>query len=234
MQLLIVEDEKALRDGLSFNCEAEGYSVLAVESGEQALEFVGKQRFDALILDVMLPGIAGFEVVRRFREAGDFTPILILTALDSPEDVIKGFEAGADDYLAKPFELKVFLARLRALIRRSGWRAKSGQQISVINGRKINLDEYCIEGPEAMIKLTQMEARFLAYLMENPGRVITKEEVLQKVWGLRAETDTRAIDNFIVRLRRYLGDDPTEAKILRRIRGVGYRFDPLGQNAEPP
>ncbi len=224
MKILIVEDEKHIADGLKFNLEAEGFEVVAVETGEDGLA-VSDESWDAVILDVMLPGISGFDVARQFRDRGKFTPILMLTALGRPEDVIQGFEAGADDYLPKPFDLDVFLARLKALLRRSNWQRErlSGETIA-INGRTIDLSNLELRTPDETIRLTLMESNLLRFLITNEGRAVSRKEILEEVWGLQEDTDTRAIDNFIVRLRRYLEDEPNNPQFLRTVRGVGYRF----------
>ncbi len=227
MKILIVEDEEHLAAGLRFNLEAEGFETAVAADGETALELIAAGSFDAIVLDVMMPGIDGFAVARTLRERRDFTPILMLTALGRPEDVIKGFEAGADDYLPKPFDLNVFLARIRGLIRRSGWQAAGEQKAADeydINGRVIDLANLELRHGGGSERLTLMEAKLLRYLIENAGRAVSRREILDDVWELHADTDTRAIDNFIVRLRRYLEDEPNNPRILQTVRGIGYRF----------
>ena len=226
MKILIVEDEKHIADGLKFNLEAEGFEALVAETGEKGWELVGSSTFELIVLDVMLPEMSGFDLARRLREANNFTPILMLTALGRPEDVIHGFEAGADDYLPKPFELNVFIARLKALLRRSNWSAeqRDTKDIVDVNGRRIDLANLQLNVAGDTIQLTLMENNLLRYLIENEGRAISRKEILEDVWGLQEDTDTRAIDNFIVRLRRYLEDEPNNPRILQTVRGVGYRF----------
>ena len=231
MKILIVEDEKHLSDGLRFNLEAEGFEAVVSDTGEAALDELSKRKFDAVVLDIMLPGINGFEVARRLREREDFTPILMLTARGRPEDVLKGFEVGTDDYLPKPFELDIFLARLNGLIRRRGWfeqQSKSDTQTAglvSVNGRDIDLANLEMhDGSGETIRLTLMEAKLLRYLIENERRAVSRNEILEKVWELQEDTDTRAIDNFIVRLRKYLEDEPNNPKIVQTVRGVGYKF----------
>ena len=230
MKILIIEDENHLAEGLRFNLEAEGYEALAVPDGESGLEQAAEGSYDAIVLDVMLPGINGFEVARTIRERHDFTPILMLTALGRPEDVISGFESGADDYLPKPFNLDVFVARVKGLLRRNKWAKKaepapSTADIVNINGREIDFEKLELRTTEEVINLTLMEMKLLRFLMENRGRPVSRKEILEDVWGLQHDTDTRAIDNFIVRLRRYLEDEPNNPQILLTVRGVGYRFD---------
>ena len=230
MKVLIVEDEKHLADGLRFNLEAEGYQALVAENGEKALEAISQDKFDAVVLDIMLPGIDGFDVARTMRDQEDFTPILMLTARGRPEDVLNGFEAGADDYLPKPFDLEIFLARLNGLLRRRGWfeRQKQTQAVSetvAINGRNIDFPNLELhDGNGEPVRLTLMEAKLLRYLIENQGRAVSRHEILENVWELQEDTDTRAIDNFIVRLRKYLEDEPNDPKIVQTVRGVGYKF----------
>lgn len=225
MKILIVEDEKHIAEGLKFNLEAEGFDVTVAETGEGGLE-LASQSSDAIVLDVMLPGMSGFEVARRLRDERNYTPILMLTALGRPEDVIHGFEAGADDYLPKPFDLDVFLARLKALLRRSGWQREEKQpkDLAEINGRAVDFSNLELRTPDETIHLTLMESNLLKYLIDNAGRAVSRKEILENVWDLQEDTDTRAIDNFIVRLRRYLEDEPNNPRILKTVRGVGYRF----------
>lgn len=231
MRILIVEDEDHLARGLRFNLEAEGYAVEVVGDGESALARLGEspQIFDAIILDVMLPGIDGFTVARELRESGQYVPILILTARGHPEDVLRGFEAGADDYLPKPFELAILLARIRGLLRRRDW--LRGAQAKTDNGDVYTFDSKTIDfgalelrTEDRVIKLTLMEAELLRYLIRHAGKAVSRKAMLEEVWGLRDDTDTRAIDNFIVRLRKYIEDEPAKPKRLVTVRGVGYKF----------
>ena len=230
MKLLIIEDERHLADGLRFNLEAEGYEAIAVGDGEAGLEHARDGDYAAIVLDVMLPGISGFEVARQLRERHDFTPILMLTALGRPDDVIRGFESGADDYLPKPFDLNVFIARVKGLLRRTQW-AKQAEpavpesDVANINGREIDFEKLELRTADEVINLTLMEMKLLRFLMDNRGRPVSRKEILEDVWGLQHDTDTRAIDNFIVRLRRYLEDEPNNPQILLTVRGVGYRFN---------
>ena len=246
--VLIVEDEQHLADGLRFNLEAEGYTVDAVSDGEAALALVvdKRQAYDALVLDVMLPGKDGFTVAAELRAAGYFVPVLMLTARGRPEDVLRGFESGADDYLPKPFELSVLLARLNALLRRRQWfhQAQTQEQINKaetetslqtepvadnrdefeFQNRVIDFGNLELRTPQQTIRLTLMEAQLLRYLVKHEGNVVSRKAILENVWGLNEDTDTRAIDNFIVRLRKYIEDDPTKPEHLLTVRGVGYRF----------
>ena len=244
--VLVVEDEQHLADGLRFNLEAEGYTVDTVGDGEAALALLldKRQRYDALVLDVMLPGKNGFEVAAELRAAGQYVPVLMLTARGRPEDVLRGFESGADDYLPKPFELSVMLARLNGLLRRREWfhRDQTQNQPNLTGEEnrsptaETETEEFCFDGrvidfaklelrtPQQTIRLTLMEAQLLRYLIKHAGNVVSRKAILEDVWGLNEDTDTRAIDNFIVRLRKYLEDDPGKPTHLLTVRGVGYRF----------
>lgn len=256
--VLIVEDEQHLADGLRFNLEAEGYTVEAVGNGEAALELLTteRQRFAAVVLDVMLPGIDGFTVAAELRRVGQFVPVLMLTARGHPEDVLRGFEAGADDYLPKPFELAILLARLRGLLRRREWLhrdrddaaatsdnavaslaeketpthesgvAANGlpDEVFVFDGKTIDFGALELRVGERVVHLTLMEAVLFRYLIKHANRAVSRKAMLEDVWGLREDTDTRAIDNFIVRLRKYIEDEPAKPKHLLTVRGIGYRF----------
>lgn len=228
--ILIVEDEQHLAEGLRFNLIAEGNEVQVAPDGETALSFFleQKQQFDAVVLDIMLPGIDGFEVAQTLRRNKIFLPILMLTARGNSEDVLRGFEAGADDYLPKPFDLHIFIARLNGLLRRREW-LKIEQTASLdkvqINGRTIDFENLELRVNGQVVQLTLMEAKLLRYLVENAGKVVSRGTILEEVWEMSEDTDTRAIDNFIVRLRKYLEADSANPKHLLTVRGVGYRFE---------
>jgi len=227
-RILIVEDEAHLADGLRFNLEAEGHTVDIDGDGQAALDrlLASRAAYDAVVLDVMLPGLNGFEVVKRLREAGHFVPVLMLTARSRPADVLQGFEAGADDYLPKPFELQILLARLRGLLRRRQWLQQDQHEHEQLTfaGRTLDLEALELRVGDKAYQLTQMECDLLQYLVRNAGRPVSRKAILEEVWDLHEDTDTRAIDNFIVRLRRYLEADPTKPKHLLTVRGVGYKF----------
>jgi DNA-binding response OmpR family regulator len=239
--VLIVEDEKHLANGLRFNLEAEGYTVDIVGAAEAALSLLLEQRklYDVVVLDVMLPGMDGFSLASNLRAAGQFVPILMLTARGQAEDVLRGFEAGADDYLPKPFELSVLTARLHALLRRREWfhqdRGVSAdvdaavspvREANVFRFDDITIDFEALELRSSVqtVHLTLMEADLLRYLVRHDGKVVSRNSILEDVWGLREDTDTRAIDNFIVRLRKYIENEPSRPQHLLTVRGVGYRF----------
>jgi two-component system alkaline phosphatase synthesis response regulator PhoP len=246
-RILIAEDEAHIANGLKFNLEAEGHVVEVVGDGETALQLLlgdaveSKQisDFDAMVLDVMLPGKDGFAVAAELRAAKNFIPLLMLTARGRPEDVLKGFAAGADDYLPKPFELPILLARLQGLLRRREWMSHSsirGHENGVqpqeptqygifsFNGRTIDFGKLELHANGNTIRLTLMEAELLRHLTQNNGRIVSRKSILEEVWGLRDDTDTRAIDNFIVRLRRYIEENPSKPQHLLTVRGIGYKF----------
>jgi DNA-binding response OmpR family regulator len=240
--IAVVEDEEHLAQGLIFNLEAEGYRTHHEADGDAALNWLlsTPEPPAAVLLDVMLPGQDGFTIVRRLRESGRFIPVLMLTARGRTEDVVEGFSAGADDYLAKPFDLNILLARLSGLLRRMHWAANAGampieppavtaeepQPVFTLGERTIDLEALEIRGAGDTIHLTVMEADLLRYLLEHPGKVIARKELLENVWRVHEDTDTRAIDNFLVRLRRYLEPDPAHPVHFLTVRGVGYRFVP--------
>jgi len=243
-RVLVVEDEAHLANGLSFNLVAEGHSVEVVGDGEAALDRLLSKRenFDAVVLDVMLPGKDGFEVASELREAKNYVPVLMLTARGRPEDVLKGFASGADDYLPKPFELAILLARLRGLLRRREW-FHQGRRVEVglgesgdgdktvevgdvftFRGKTIDFTTLELSTSSGKTHLTLMEAELLRHLIRSNGRVVSRKSILEEVWGLKEDTDTRAIDNFVVRLRRYIEEDPAKPRHLLTVRGIGYRF----------
>jgi two-component system alkaline phosphatase synthesis response regulator PhoP len=246
-RVLVVEDEAHLAQGLRFNLEAEGYSAEVVGDGESATERLldNKENFDAVVLDIMLPGKDGFSVVSELRAARNYVPVLMLTARGRPEDVLKGFASGADDYLPKPFDLSILLARLQGLLRRREWlrsvdasvKSDAGVAEDAVDpiaigdfgkfsfaGKTIDFATLELRAGDDVIQLTLMESQLLRHLVQNDGRVVSRKQILEEVWGLHEDTDTRAIDNFIVRLRRYIEDDPAQPRHLLTVRGVGYRF----------
>lgn len=247
-QILVVEDEEHLARGLKFNLEAEGYRAEVVGDGETALGRLLEQRekFDLLVLDVMLPGKDGFAVATELREAQHFIPLLMLTARGRPEDVLRGFAAGADDYLPKPFDLQILLARIQSLLRRKEWsrmlinnpaggpRVTSSKNAEALRefdvyefaGRQVDFGTLELRAHQKIFRLTLMEADLLRYLILNSGKVVSRKQILEQVWGLHEDTDTRAIDNFMVRLRKYIEKDPSKPQHLITVRGVGYRFLP--------
>jgi DNA-binding response OmpR family regulator len=243
-RILVVEDEAHLAQGLRFNLEAEGHSVVVTPKGEEALNLLlrDKKDFEALVLDVMLPGKDGFTVARELREAQNYIPLLMLTARGRPEDILKGFESGADDYLPKPFNLAILLARLESLLRRKNWLRNSNSSAPAPNASVLESPEIVRFGDKVfdfqhlqlhsggqVFQLTLMESELLRYLVRNSGRPVSRKAILHDVWNLHENTDTRALDNFIVRLRRYIEREPSKPRYLLTVRGLGYQFVPNPQ-----
>lgn len=253
--IILVEDEAHLAQGLLFNLQAEGYRTEHFADGDDALVFLlaapasGPDAPSAVLLDCMLPGADGFTIARTLRDAGRYTPILMLTARSRPEDILEGIEAGADDYLPKPFDLNILLVRLKSLLRRMAWQNASTHPLPpspaltpadttntpppplpaseyTFNHRTIRFDQLELVAPNRLTHLTLMEADLLRYLTDRPGQIVSRKEILEQVWRVHEDTDTRAIDNFVVRLRRYIEDDPSSPQHLMTVRGVGYRFRP--------
>jgi len=242
--IAVIEDEEHLAQGLLYNLAAEGYRTHHEADGNSALAWLLANRSPeetpaAILLDVMLPGRDGFSIVRALREAGRYTPVLMLTARGRTEDIVEGFTAGADDYLPKPFDLDVLLAHLAALLRRLHWAVPTPPTPApepippyTLGNHVIDFDALEIRtaatksAPTSTIHLTLMESDLLRYLIERPNKIVARKELLEKVWRVHEDTDTRAIDNFIVRLRRYLEPSPSKPVHLVAVRGVGYRFVP--------
>jgi DNA-binding response OmpR family regulator len=241
-RILVVEDESHIAQGLRFNLEAEGHDVVVTESGEESLQRLLRKRepFDLLVLDVMLPGKDGFAVAAELRRARNYIPLLMLTARGRPEDVLKGFESGADDYLPKPFNLDILIARIASLLRRKHWvqgtdsDQTAGADIAPpdadtfqFDGTIVDFQKLQVRARSQVFQLTLMESELLRYLIRNGGRPVSRKEILENVWDLHEDTDTRAIDNFIVRLRRYVEDQPARPRHLLTVRGLGYQFVPV-------
>jgi DNA-binding response OmpR family regulator len=251
--IAVVEDEDHLAQGLLFNLQAEGYRTHHEADGDAALAYLlaankdpsqdPSENISAVILDCMLPGADGFTIVRALREAKRYTPVLMLTARSRPEEILEGIEAGADDYLAKPFDLNILLVRLKSLLRRTAWQSastnastqQSAQETPLahtpdakdeyaFNHRTIRFDTLELIAPNRITHLTLMEADLLRYLTDREGQIVSRKQILEEVWRVHEDTDTRAIDNFIVRLRRYIEDDPADPQHLVTVRGIGYRF----------
>jgi DNA-binding response OmpR family regulator len=243
-RILVVEDENHIAQGLRFNLEAEGHTVELTDHGEDALTRLLQKRdaFDLVVLDVMLPGKDGFTVAAELRRARQYIPLLMLTARGRPEDVLKGFESGADDYLPKPFNLDILIARVASLLRRKTWLQTSAPEADDVPstppaaplepaifdfaGKTFDFSRMQLRAGSQVFQLTLMESELLRYLVRNSDRPVSRKEILEKVWDLHEDTDTRAIDNFIVRLRRYIEDDSSRPRHLLTIRGLGYQFVP--------
>jgi len=237
--IVLVEDEEHLAEGLLFNLEAEHYRTRHFADGSEALEWLlqTEEAIGVILLDVMLPGKDGFEIVRTLRARELYFPVLMLTARSQPEDILEGLNAGADDYLAKPFDLDMLLVRVKSMLRRASWvkasrltpEAPPPQPVPsadtyAFNYREIHFDTLELVAPNRTTHLTLMEADLLRYFTEREGKIIPRKDILEQVWRVHEDTDTRAIDNFIVRLRRYIEDDPSDPQHLLTVRGIGYRF----------
>lgn len=229
-KILIIEDERHLAEGLRFNLEGEGDRVTLAASGEAglALFLATPSDYDLIVLDVMLPGKDGFAVAAELRQAHHYVPILMLTARGRAEDVLRGFAAGADDYLPKPFELSILRARIGGLLRRKRWQQSPPEAAEVYDfeGRHVDFSKLELSVGDRRLPLTLMEANLLRHLIRHRGQVVSRKAMLEEVWGLKEATDTRAIDNFVVRLRKYIEDDPKRPRHLLTVRGIGYRFVP--------
>jgi DNA-binding response OmpR family regulator len=229
-RILIVEDEAHIADALKYNLEAEGYEVDLAEDGERGVSLItdSEADYELVLLDLMLPGLSGFEVARRVRAAGIYVTILMLTAKDSPADVVRGLEEGADDYITKPFRLDELLARIKGLLRRRRWDGvenETGAPRERSFGKvTVHFDRFELDTPGGIVCLTTREMGLLHALIEREGEVVTRGELLEAVWGLRPNTQTRVIDSFIVRLRRYVEENPSKPKHILSVRGRGYRF----------
>ncbi len=231
-RVLLVEDEEHLAAGIRFNLELDGYEVETIGDGLHALDRVVPAQqgappappIDLVVLDVMLPGLDGFQIVERMRQAGNYTAVLMLTAKGLPEDVVEGLEAGADDYLPKPFDLPVLLARVKGLIRRREWARGAGGETIQVGPAVVDFANFELRKGGELVRLTLLEATLLKLLVERRGQVVTKAEILEKVWNLNPDTETRAVDNFVMRLRRHLEEDARDPHLLETVRGVGYRL----------
>ncbi|MDA3902540.1 MAG: response regulator transcription factor [Desulfuromusa sp.] len=223
--LLLVEDEPHIAQGLVFNLEEEGYLVTHVESGEHALELLAINSYALIILDLALPGIDGLEVCDRLREEENQIPILMLTARGTEQDRIIGLSKGADDYLAKPFNLKEFLLRVAGLLRRANWQTDQPKnKLYTFGNNQIDLETDQAITAKGTIQLTELEMKMLRLFFAQEGKVLSRGELLKQVWGMSPETETRTLDNFIVRVRKYFEIDPTKPRFFLTIRGRGYRF----------
>jgi two-component system alkaline phosphatase synthesis response regulator PhoP len=227
-RLLVVEDEAHLAEVIADNLEFEGYQVEVVGDGLKALERIQAERPDLVLLDVMLPGLDGFEVCRRLRDDRNDVPILFLTARSSDDDRVKGLELGGDDYLGKPFDLRELMLRVKAILKRARWfegPSVAGDQLA-LGDAVVDFKRYVAQVGQDEIELSQREVMILRCLAERPGEVVERSEMLDRVWGYDAFPTSRTIDNFIVRLRRVLEPDPKNPRYIHTVRGAGYRLTP--------
>jgi len=224
--ILIVEDEQHLAEALAHNLQFEGYSTTTANDGEQGLRLAQSIHFDLIILDIMMPKLDGLEVCRRIRAAGSRVPILFLTAKASDADRLLGLKIGADDYMAKPFLLEELILRIQGIFRRQDWysEAPEEQEIFTFDNNEVNFLTFEAKAKGKTVDLTEKECMLMKLLVERKNQVVSREEILERVWGYRFSTSSRTIDNFIVRLRRYFEPNPKEPKYIHSVRGVGYRF----------
>ncbi len=230
-RILIVEDEKHLAEALAHNLKFEGYTPVVAGDGETALEKLAGEEFDLVVLDVMLPGISGFEVCDRIRESGNRVPVLFLTARNTDADRLAGLRHGGDDYMTKPFLLEELVLRIRGILRRQEWYQTpvAERGIFKFGDNEVNFRTFKAKGPRGEVQLTEKECMLIKLLVERQGQVVSRELILERVWGYRYGSSSRTIDNFIVRLRRYFEQDPRNPKFIHSVRGVGYRFTPEGE-----
>ena len=227
--IMLVEDEIHLARGICFNLEQEGCRVSHFESGEKALQALEVEHFDLVILDVMLPGMDGFQVCRAVRTLDARVPVLMLTARSEDADRVEGLENGADDYLTKPFNLVEFLLRVKGMLRRSSWyRPDPVEEAYRFGDNEVFLLSYRARTAQGEIDLTEMEVRVLSLFFQKEGEIIPRGQLLNSVWGYTSDTETRTLDNFVVRLRRYFEPDPAKPVHFQTVRGVGYRFSRKG------
>ena len=226
-KILLVEDEESLAAGLEFNLNEEGYAVIRAKDGKEALEYFAQNEFDLVILDIMIPYIDGFEVAERIRKENIQLPILMLTARTRKDDRIHGLEIGADDYINKPFHLAELLLRIKRMLQRKEWYSNSIKSTPVFKFGKneINFETLVVKSSVGEIRLTPHEAMALKYLIEHAGKPVSRKELLEHVWNISSEVETRTVDNFIVRLRKYFEEDPSDPKFIKSVRGVGYLFE---------
>jgi len=225
-KILLVEDEETLAIGLEYNLKEEGYVVKWAKNGKEAIEFYESEKFDLVILDIMLPYINGFEIAERIRSSDPKLPILMLTAKTEKADRIKGFEKGADDYVTKPFHLDELLLRVKGMLKRKSWYTNASEKQPVYNfgDNEINFENLKCKCGVNEIRLTQLEAMLIKYLIEKEGEIVSRKELLENIWHLNPDIETRTVDIFIARLRKYFEPDPSNPIYIKSIRGAGYTF----------
>jgi two-component system, OmpR family, alkaline phosphatase synthesis response regulator PhoP len=224
MRILLVEDEESIRDVVKLNLELEGYEAVATDNGKEAIRLCQEQHFDLLVLDVMLPEMNGFEICEQVRLTNHDTPIIFLTAKDSPQDRVSGLKKGADDYLTKPFNLEELLLRVQNLLKRSNKQAAELSEIYHFGNNEVNFSTFEAKGNQGEFMMTKKESMLLKLLVERKNEVVSRNQILQFVWGYDVFPSTRTIDNFILSFRKYFEIDPHDPKYFLSIRGVGYKF----------
>ena len=224
--ILLVEDEQNLAHGLEYNLIEEGYNVSLAKDGKEAIKFFDKNEYDLIVLDIMLPYYNGFEIAKHIRDKHPQMPILMLTARTQIEDRVKGLEIGADDYLTKPFHLEELLLRIKGMLKRKKWYQKVivDNPIYKFGNNEINFENLKSKNRENEFQLTSYEAMIMRYLIDNKNKVVSRKELLENVWNMNPEVETRTIDNFIVRLRKYFEAEPSNPKYIVSVRSAGYMF----------
>jgi len=226
-RILLVEDEETLAVGLEYNLTEEGHAVSRAKDGREALKLFNSEKFDLIILDIMLPYVDGFEIAEKVREIDPQIPILMLTARTTKDDKVKGLETGADDYITKPFHLKELLLRVRGMLKRKEWYRKVSTEMPVVEfgKNKINFENLSFSNGKNDFKLTHQEAMVMKYLIENKGKIVSRKELLENVWHMNPDIETRTVDNFIARLRKYFEEYPSNPVYIKSVRGAGYMFE---------
>ena len=232
-RILIVEDEKHLAEALAHNLKFEGYDTQVVGDGETGLERLGAEDYDLAVLDVMLPGMSGFDLCERLRESGNRVPVLFLTARNTDADRLAGLRHGGDDYMTKPSLLEELVLRIRGILRRQEWYQTPVAERGIFHfgDNEVNFRTFRAKGARGDLQLTEKECMLMKLLVERQGQVVSRELILERVWGYKYGSSSRTIDNFIVRLRRYFEPDPRRPKFIHSVRGVGYRFTPEGEGS---
>ncbi|MFT4643765.1 MAG: two-component system alkaline phosphatase synthesis response regulator PhoP [Planctomycetota bacterium] len=225
-RILLAEDEKSLREGITLNLELEGYEVEAVTNGLEAVKTFSNQRFTLVVLDVMMPGMNGFEVCEKIRLTDPETPILFLTAKDTSQDKINGLKIGADDYLTKPFNLEELLLRIKVLIKHSFKGSEEAEELKnfAFGDNSVNFTTFVAETTKGAISLTSKESQLLKLLIDRKNEVVSRNQILKYVWGYDVYPSTRTIDNFILSFRKYFEENPRKPQFFHSVRGVGYKF----------
>lgn len=225
-KILLVEDDPNLAEGLLLNLEAEGFEMLHVDHGGRVMEEFTRGEFDLILMDIMLPGVDGLTLTRKIRETGSTVPILFITARDSVDQKVEGLVAGGDDYITKPFSTAELVARIQGIFRRQAWLQtdRPADREFRFDGRRIDFKTYHAEGPGGTFELSRKECMVMKYLVERKGEVVSRDQLLDAVWGYHVYPTSRTIDNFVMKLRKIFEDDPANPKYFETIRGVGYRF----------
>ncbi len=223
-RVLLVEDEENIRDLIKLNLELEDYEVVATGDGRQALKYTREQHFDLLILDIMLPEVDGYQICEQVRLRNSDVPIMFVTAKDNANDRITGLKRGADDYITKPFVLEELLLRVNNLIRRTSKAPENTPEVYEFGNNKVNFATYEADGNPGHFNLTKKEALLLKLLIERKNEVVSRQQILQSVWGYDVYPSTRTIDNFILSFRKYFEKDPKQPEFFLSVRGVGYKF----------